>query len=1090
MNIRRYLVLLSGMAAGLCLSTAVNAQPLVQENFDGATGVGGGEFFVGSGEEVISDWDTGLMGESAFAGATVRAFSHAAASGDPAAGVDGSGAGVISVSDVSYNPLHLNFENVLGNPGGGVFMDSASGAEGYTENWDNAIEGEAAFGGVADGAVLNGTMSAQAIPGAGYAQLDVTDVNAGAGTWYAGLMFEAPALEGAVTLVNGGFEEIDNGAADQITGWTGWGEWGGPYAETATGDPAHPFTPYEGERSLKMFGWSGLYQDLPAEPGQTWEINAYVMAPANDPMGLENFASASIEFRNAADEVIGTNGAVILTSASPQDLWMPITPVSATAPAGTVSARILFTHSVPLFEGGAVLIDAATFTVVAGPPQSAVDLSAIELTASVRGTVDAAGETLGDYQLRIEDGEGDRLVFSGTANGDWQTIGGPLSTATEVNSEGIATNGVFNTAASSFTVVLVFDNDTTLTWGTGGTLDLDELVLSGSDPLDSNWYAGLFWDGLTIAQPDLNELSLTADVKGDVPGGAYVLRLEGFVINSNGVDEPFTDASFTGNHVILTYDMTTSGVYSGWTDNWDTDLIGEAAFGGLDSGSRFCSPAECPPGVTDVGITARALSSGGNPGACGQIKLTGLWEVAPGGDWWGGLMWQDQALAGGDLSQVELRADVKGIANASLFEQLGSIELRIEDEDGDRLYKQVTATTSWQTIGGTLDTFTEAGPASGVGGSGAFDTDDANYTVVIAFNDPAATWVWGGAIHVDNVFLTPAEVAVELGRVSFTGMADGSFQSVGGVLSAGDSTFVTDLQEDMESGAGEGVTFWPGNWGDADFDSGLQDDAYFGGTWGAGSLGAATARSCTTCGFNGSKGIEMIVENPAGAGWYTGLAFNDQRLEIDNLGDIIMTARVKGTPADGGSYGTIALKLEDPNLDAMEFLIVADGTWQTVGGPLSTANEVASGNTSQGSDGVFDVNAPWYKVIVQTWGPTSGTPGWNSTHTFAVDDIFLTRPGYSIEHADVFTVALAFENEIATWGNSGTLTLDNLLFGAALGSADCDVDGDVDLVDFAAFQACFNTPASGACECADIDGDMDIDLDDLGHFNNQLMGPQ
>ncbi len=1089
---------LVAMAAVLIAILPLSAQAdiVLQEDFNTVTESGGGEFFVGSGELVIDDWDSGISNESAFAGTTVRAYAHVAAGGAAAAGVDASGAGTIAVSDVSFNPLHLSFENISGNPGGGVFMDAASGDESYMENWDNNIEGEAAFGGVSGGAVLTGTMSAQALQGAGYAELDVNGVNVGGGMWWAGMMFAAPALEGAVVLENPGFD--DDGALPP------WTPWGNALSELGANGSAD-FTPLSGARALKMYGTftgsydtSGVWQELPAEPGQTWQLDCFVQHVLGDDLATtQNFVEMKIEFRDASSAIVGTNGVVILDALSPTSVWIDAPAVQATAPAGTAVARALLVFHQPaigLYEGGAGIIDNVSFEVVAGPPQSAVDLSVISLTANIQGVVDAAGETLGDYQLRIEDSDGDRLVFSGTADGTWQSVGGPLSTATEVNSNGVPATGVFNTDSQNYTVVVTFDNDTAVTWGTGGTLNIDEIILSGSEPLDSQWYAGLFWNDLGLPSTDLDKTLLTADVKGDVPGGEYVLRVEGIVFNSNGIEESFDDMTGLGEQVILNLDMTTAGVYSGWSNNWDTGIVGEAAFGGIPAGSVLCTEVDCP-GLADVGITAKAIASGGNPGAYAQIKCTGLWNIAPGGDWYGGLIWLDQSLASTDLSQVTLTADVKGYADILFGEILGSIELRIEDDQGDRLYVRTTATTGWQTIGGTLDTFTEAGRAGG-GGDGTFNLDSLNYTVVIAFDEPYATWVWGGAIQVDNVYLTPADVAVELGSISFTGVADGNFQTVGGLLSEGDSTFAADLDEDFENAAGDSLAFWPGNWGAEDFDSGLEGEAYFAGTWNAGTLGAATARTCLDCGYNGTAGVQMIVENPTGArwtgGWWAGLAWNNQQLEITDLSQIIMTARIKAEPTVGTDYGTVAFKLEDPNLDAMQFLVVADGTWQNAGGPLSTATMVASGDTSQGSDGVFDMNAPWYKVVISTWGPTdNGTPGvdpdWTSSHVFTVDDLFLTKPGRSIEDAESYTVTLAFENELDSWGTAGTLTLDNLLF-ASLASS-CDGDEDLDLADFANFQRCFGGDGTGDCSCADVDGDGDVDLADYDVFAISFAGP-
>ena len=60
--------------------------------------------------------------------------------------------------------------------------------------------------------------------------------------------------------------------------------------------------------------------------------------------------------------------------------------------------------------------------------------------------------------------------------------------------------------------------------------------------------------------------------------------------------------------------------------------------------------------------------------------------------------------------------------------------------------------------------------------------------------------------------------------------------------------------------------------------------------------------------------------------------------------------------------------------------------------------------------------------------------------------------------------------------------------------ADLDGDSDVDLVDFGAFQACFNGPnrppaADGSCDAADFDGDSDVDLVDFGTFQDCFNGP-
>ena len=60
-----------------------------------------------------------------------------------------------------------------------------------------------------------------------------------------------------------------------------------------------------------------------------------------------------------------------------------------------------------------------------------------------------------------------------------------------------------------------------------------------------------------------------------------------------------------------------------------------------------------------------------------------------------------------------------------------------------------------------------------------------------------------------------------------------------------------------------------------------------------------------------------------------------------------------------------------------------------------------------------------------------------------------------------------------------------VLEAVALTPGDCDVDGDVDGLDFACFVGCMAGPGGGippGCEALDFDGDGDIDLLDFGIF--------
>ncbi len=57
------------------------------------------------------------------------------------------------------------------------------------------------------------------------------------------------------------------------------------------------------------------------------------------------------------------------------------------------------------------------------------------------------------------------------------------------------------------------------------------------------------------------------------------------------------------------------------------------------------------------------------------------------------------------------------------------------------------------------------------------------------------------------------------------------------------------------------------------------------------------------------------------------------------------------------------------------------------------------------------------------------------------------------------------------------------------GDGDFDIDGDVDLKDFAVFQTCFGSMAAGLCEKGNLSGSGIIDLEDFAIFEGLLLGP-
>lgn len=1076
-----------------------------EEDFNNVSESGEGEdFFTGAGFQMITEWDAGLTGENAFAGTELNArFDSVSARGDATGDVDGTGAGEIEVSGVSFAALFEEFTNASF-AGGGEFAGPAA-TNGFVTNWDNALAGETAFFGVKGDAVLgaSGSASAQVSPFAGNpgaaGQISVTGVTLNSGNWFAGLTFAAQPLEGANPLFDPGFEE---GSLAQ------WLQFGFNNFAVTQG-PNNP-APRSGTWLYKTYGMfnsadnsSGIYQDLEGKPGQTWELSLFVRNDTVVNGGIDDITGSNpnqfiikVEFYNAASAMIGEDELIALDNTTPTDQWLERT-LQSTAPAETVTARAVLLFRNINWAGGAAFVDDVSFKVIDGPAQGDVDLAQISLTADVKGETLGAGSTLGAYQLRLEDAGGNRLAFLQTANGAFQAAGGALSTAAEYGPDDMPTNGAFDVNSPSITVVLVFDPDNAPAWGTGGLLTIDNIVLTNNDTTGSAWYAGLFFDGLDLGTgPFLNasNISLSADMLGATVGGDYLLRIEGNSVTQAGLDQEFESATGSGGGLYLT----TNGPDFQFVPSWDGGISNSGAFGGYSPGAELCE--SFPPFFfcDTTGFIARAVLSGGNPGAYGQLKVQNV-NFDPGETWYTGMTFPNQGVASTDLSTVFLFADIRGRATPG--GAIGTYELRIEDAQGDRLYITGTAPASWTTVGGALSTFTEAGAAGG-GGDGNFDLDSSSYTVVIATGENAElTWGNGGILEVDNVFLTPVDVLNQVGTITFDMTANGQKQAVGGLLAAGASTFSPDALDEnfaTATGTGGGVFYdstgvlFDGNW-----DDGITGETMFFGGYGTGSVAGPTttaaAQACLTCGVGGTPAGQFIVSNAQLTGantWYGGVNWPGMRIDFSQFdpADITLTAKVKGEVNGAGStLGMYTLRLEDPNLDFLAFDVpLANGEFQSVGGTLDTAVEGGTGDGGTGSDFQFNYAAGTYTLTLLFLGGLDGS--WGTGGKLTVDDIYLELKGFRLSDAQTYTVTIAFRNELATWGTSGRLVVDNIVLTPA---ANSDGDLDVDLIDFARFQACIgDLPSEPGCESADLDGDGDIDAADHVIFEKGFHGPQ
>ena len=707
------------------------------------------------------------------------------------------------------------------------------------------------------------------------------------------------------------------------------------------------------------------------------------------------------------------------------------------------------------------LVDDVVFEATSGAPS--VNLADFTLSADVLGTADTgAGESLGAVQLRLEDVWGGSLYFPATATGSWQSLGGALDTALD--------NGTFNVNSPSFKVVVAFDNET-LAWGTGGMLDVDNVLLTNDDSSGAAWYAGLHWPDLIAPTTDLEQLHVQADVKGDVVGGKFIVRAEAMSAVEAGLSEDFSTVAGNGGYFILPADLPgpDPGYLFRWIDGYDDGIEGEAAYGGINNGNIY------DPG----GVAATGLPTGGTDGTGSvEIRIENVGWGTDGG-WYGGLSWVDQGLASEDLSQVILSADIKGTAVD--FGDLGNYELRIEDEDGDRMYFLMTANGDWQSVGGALSTAVE-GPAIDGEGDGTFNLDDVSYTVVVSFIDEVDSWLWGGILEVDNLYLTPVSRDVEVGSVSFEGTADGNWQTVGGFLTEGVSTLPS-----------EGGVFWkPGQevWGIDAWDAGVEREEAFAGFWGTAYLGTVGAEGVPNGGMGGTGGGKYYMSGvtTTAGGWWAGVAVHEHELNFTDLSQVEIYADVKGTwdPNQGQAPGTIFVKLESSANNMVEFTTVADGAWHTIGGSLDTGN--LAGDFAYGTTTLYSLVVSCYGADASEWGEGGGGEvyfdnlmiKYNGTTFYAEDFDTVIGPVPNLSGVDSWTVTVTFDDELATWGTAGSLTVDNVVFEVGGGSCEGDLNGD-NIVNLADLQILLSNYGNSGMsyEDGDLDGSGQINLADL-----------
>ncbi len=115
--------------------------------------------------------------------------------------------------------------------------------------------------------------------------------------------------------------------------------------------------------------WSGIYQDVPVQPGVKYRLACYVRngsSDGNNALMNGNTAFAKVEWFNARNEGLGSleiktdgNG---LTPTSPTGAWIP-NEIIVTAPDQAVTARVVMVHVYVgnAQDGGSAWFDQVTF---------------------------------------------------------------------------------------------------------------------------------------------------------------------------------------------------------------------------------------------------------------------------------------------------------------------------------------------------------------------------------------------------------------------------------------------------------------------------------------------------------------------------------------------------------------------------------------------------------------------------------------------------------------------------------------------------------------------------------------------------------
>lgn len=157
-------------------------------------------------------------------------------------------------------------------------------------------------------------------------------------------------------LLNPGFEEAGAAGPAAPAGWQTFGN--------AQRSADHPST---GASSVRLFGiagsgpyYSGVFQDLPASPGQEWSASVVARHTEASRLLPGNRVVLKIEWNNRFGQQIGFQEVTAISDSSPLDTSIPAS-LTAAAPANTATARVALVFVQTGAGAGSAFMDDVTF---------------------------------------------------------------------------------------------------------------------------------------------------------------------------------------------------------------------------------------------------------------------------------------------------------------------------------------------------------------------------------------------------------------------------------------------------------------------------------------------------------------------------------------------------------------------------------------------------------------------------------------------------------------------------------------------------------------------------------------------------------